>query len=525
MIRQILSTIAVGLLLGGLLLLAITPPSIGQESVIRLAPHTGGGSGIPRTLDPFDQQGRQQADLENVYEPLVYPHRDTFDIRGVLAESWTSTDGGAVWTFKLRRGVKFHDGSDLTADAVKLSFERDRAVNRSAASSLLTDVREVRVVDPLTVQFVLRLAGGPPFLPRMTSLLVASAKALREHANEPNWFRDKEAGSGPYMVEEFVARDRMTLRRFDGYWGQKPFFSKAIVLTVLEPASQALMIERGEVDIAYNLPPQSFTQMKQNPQLRVIQVPGDRVLNFRLNVHHGPFAKLAFRKAVAHAMDYDALQRARSDEISPSEGPVPKQYMNGWLPPNLITKQNLDRARQLLTEAGYRPGEVEVTFNISAGTPRNVTAAEILQANLGKIGVKANIKIVDFAPMFTKLQRFARTKNPADAEDTMTLVRGPFVPHPHAYFSSYESGGQSNFMGYENKRVHELFELGYAVERRDADRAQEYYRRAVQLIVDDQPDVWFHVEKRVVVMRRDVQGYYMHPIWYPQTHVFPLSRR
>jgi peptide/nickel transport system substrate-binding protein len=285
------------------------------------------------------------------------------------------------------------------------------------------------------------------------------------------------------------------------------------------------MIERGEVDITYNLPPQSLVQMKGNPQLRVIQVPGDRVLNYRLNVTLGPFTSKSVRKAFAYAMDYDALLKARAEEVSAPEGPVPRKYMGGWVPPGLITKQDLGRAQKLLSEAGVNPAQLDVTLNIAGGALLQVTAAEVLQASLKKIGVNARIKVVDFAPTFLKLQRFAKSHSPADAEDTMTLVRGPFVPHPYAYFSSYVHETANNFMDYRNDRVQQLFQLGYAFEGRDPEKALDKYKEAVGLIVEDQPDLWMYVEKRVVVLRSNIQGYYMHPIWFPETHAFPLSRR
>ncbi|MGQ0571029.1 MAG: ABC transporter substrate-binding protein, partial [Armatimonadota bacterium] len=365
-----------------------------------------------------------------------------------------------------------------------------------------------------------------PFLPRITTQLIGSAKALREHANDPAWFRSNAVGRGPYMLEQFVPRDRMVLRRFDGYWGPKPFFARAILLDVPEPASQALLIERGEVDIAYQLPPQSLAQMKRHAQLRVLQVPGDRVMNFRMNVSYGPFTKLALRKAVAYAMDYEALLKARLEEFSAPEGPVPRMSMGGWVPPNLITKQDLEKARQLLGEAGVAPGDLEVRLNIAAGTGTQATAAEVVQASLQKIGIRSRISAVEFAPMDQKLQRFARTKNPADAEDTMTLIRGPFIPHAAAYFTSYDPDYLlRNWFGYRNDRAQQQVELGYTVERRDPERATEHYRRAIEMIVTDQPDLWLYVEKKIAVLRNNIQGYYMHPVWFPETHVFPLSRR
>ncbi len=517
-----LSRVLAGLLF--LILLAWPQQTVvGQEPVLRIATAPLGGIGVPRVLDPFDQIARHQADMENVYEPLVFPFRDTLEIRGVLAESWVSSEGGAVWTFKLRKGVKFHDGTDLTAEAVKLSFERDRAVGRSTSAGLLTDLQEVRVVDPLTVQFVLRLAGGPPFIPRLTQLLIASAKTLREHANDPTWFRSNSVGSGPYMVEEYIPRDRFVLRRFDNYWGPKPFFPRVVFLEVLESASQALMIERGEVDIAYSVPPQSIPRLKTNPNLRVIQVAGDRVYNFRMNVSLGPFANKALRKAFAYAMDYEALVKARAEEFAPPVGPVPPQFIGGWVPPNLITKANLDKARELLEQAGYKPGQLSVTLNITTAAPIQQNGVEILQANLRKIGVESKIAANDFIPFFTKLQRFTRTKSRDDYEDSMLIIRGPFLPHIYGYFSSYDEF-QVNVFDYRNPKVKEATELGYVLERRDPERSQEKYRVAIQTIVDDQPDIWFGVERKLVILRSNIKGYYIHPTWFPETHVFPLSR-
>lgn len=503
---------------------ALGRPAPGQESTVRIGTH-GAGGGIPRFMDPFDQVGRMQADLENIYEPLLYPFRDTLELRGVLAESWSSAEGGALWTFKLRPNVKFHDNTELTAEAVKLSFERTRQVGRSTAAGLLTDVQEVRVVDPLTVQFRLRLAGGPPFPHRLTSLLIASAKALRDHANDPAWFRDHAVGTGPFMLEEFVPRDRMVLRRFEGYWGRKPFFTRAIFLEIPEPATKAQMLERGQIDIAYNLPPQSLPVMRRNPQLRVIQVPGDRVISLRLNVSQGPFSNRAFRKAVAYAMDYEAFVRARAEDVGLPEGPVPKSFMHGWTPPNLIVRQNLEQARKFLAESGLRPTDTRITINVAAGYEIGTNAAEILQASLRRLGVDARIQSVDFSQMDFKLRRFAQTKDPADSEDSMSLVRGPFLPHAGAYFTSYAPGFFTNWFDYRNERATQLIELGYVVEGRDADRAMQNYRSAVRMIVDDQPDLWLGVEKKVVVMRSDVHGYYIHPIWFPETHVFTLFRR
>jgi ABC-type transport system substrate-binding protein len=148
---------------------------------------------------------------------------------------------------------------------------------------------------------------------------------------------------------------------------------------------------------------------------------------------------------------------------------------------------------------------------------------EVLQASFAKIGVRLNVTQTEWNPMFSRLQRFARDKNPADAVDIFTMVRGPFVPHQYAYFNSYEKGQPNNFMAYENRTVQELFDRGYVLAK-EAD-AMRLYTQGVTRIVADQPDLWPYTEKRVVVLRREIEGYYMHPTWFPETHVWTIYRK
>jgi peptide/nickel transport system substrate-binding protein len=500
-----------------------TPPGSAATADDTLRIATAGG--LPVNLDMNSEQGRLRGTLENIYEPLVLPFRDTQEIKGVLAESWTISPDGTTYTFKLRKGVKFHDGTDFDAQSVKDSYDLFRKIAKSDMEPYFENVEEVRVVDASTVEFVIDPVGFP-FLNRVPGLSILSSKAIKEHGEDAAWWASNAVGTGPYKLESFTPKDRMVLARNDQWWGTKPHFSKVIFLEVPEPSTQALMIEKGDADIAYNIPPDSLAEFEKNADLKVINEKGNRVLNIRMNVQRPPLDNPKLRQALAYAFDYAGIAAARAD-VAPPDGPVPAAFLDGWTPENLITAQDLDKAKALLAEAGYEPGELEIPVNFVQGDAKQTTTAEIVEASFAKIGVKAVLRPVDFNQTFERLQRYIADPqaNAADADglEIFTLVRGPFVPHPYAYFSSYEAGRPYNYYSYENTEANALFAQGYAATSREQEL--EFYRQGVEKIVADQPDIWAYQEKRIVVLRSDIEGYYLHPTWFPETHVWEITRK
>jgi peptide/nickel transport system substrate-binding protein len=482
--------------------------------------------GLPNTMSPYESQGRFRGTLENMYEPLVNAYRDTFEIRGVLAETWTSSADGTTYRFNLRKGVTFHDGTAFNAESVKGSYELMRKIGKSEVEPLLRNIKEVRIVDPNTIEFVIDPSGFP-FIHRMTGLSITSAKAINEHSADLTWWANNAVGTGPYKLDTFTPKDRMVLSRNEAWWGKKPYFAKATWIEVPEPSTQALMIQKGDADIAYNIPSTSLTSFRGDPALKVLEVAGDRVLNVRMNINRAPLSNKALRQALAYATDYAAILAALQFQVAPPTGPVPSQYLGGWTPAGLITKQDLDKAKSLLGQAGFKPGELTLDVTMSKTDPKQTTVGEILQSSFAKIGVNVKLTQVDFTQTYTKLLRFAADPkanvSASDGLDVVNLVRGPFVPHPYAYFSSYEKGQPYNFYGYENTSANALFAQGYkAVKTEDA---INFYKQGVDLIVAEQPDIWAYVEKRVVVLRSGLEGYYMHPTWFPETHVWEISRK
>jgi peptide/nickel transport system substrate-binding protein len=494
----------------------------GDSSLLRIATYSGV---LPTNVNPMYAQGRERADLENVYEPLAEPYLGTLKIKGVLATSWTSSKDGKTWRFNLRKGVKFHDGAPFNATAVKKSFDLDQKLGTSDVSPLLKGTK-VRVVSPYVVEF--KTDGkGFPFIDRIPSLSIVSPRAIAQHGGDTSWWASHMDGTGPYMLDEFVPNDHLTLKRNDAWWGKKPFFQRVTFLSVPEASTQQLMLQRGDVDIAYSVPPASLGTLANDKNLHVIAIPGDRVLNIRLNVQQAPYDNRAFRKALAYAFDYDAVAKALAAQVSPTTGPVPRQYLGGWLPPDIPRHQDLAKAKQFLAQSGVNPAGVTMDANFVAGDSKQQVASEILQSSLQKLGIKVNLHLVDFDQTYEKLQRFrADPKGNASAAagiDEFTLVRGPFVPHPYAYFSSYELPTPYNYFNYVNPQALTTWSKAYAAKTSKAQLA--LYKQGVERIVADQPDIWAYVEKKVVAMRADITGYHVSPNWFPETHVWTIGRK
>jgi peptide/nickel transport system substrate-binding protein len=479
-------------------------------------------SSEPETLDTHVASSRAVPLLENVYEPLVGLLDETLDLSPVLAESWEVSDDQTVYTFHLRPGVTFHDGAALTAEAVKLSFER------------LTTIH-VEVVDDLTVRMTIR-PGGPPFLQAISMINIISPSAINDHIVDDDFAQDylalNTAGTGPYKIAQFIRGDRVLLEKFDDYWlgWDHPHFSRAVMLIVPEMSSAQLMLEQGQVDIAERVPNESLASLRDNPDITVIESDeGVRVLYLMLNYQAGPTADLRVRRALNYAFDKDSFFAATNGAFVGTDGPVPAALMDGYSPEIPYDTFDLDRARELFEEAGQIGSTIDLYY--TTGDQTQELAAQIMQANLAQIGVGANIIAEDFPALLRALTAWADTD--ADAGDpnfhmTNYLYTPPRMPDAYAYlwymYHPEAQGGRGrNLNFYENPAVTALIEQG-ALATNDEDRYAAY-RAAVDIIVEDTPQIFIGTARKIYPMRADIGGFLVHPTWFPAVRVYPLFRQ
>ncbi|HID61752.1 MAG TPA: ABC transporter substrate-binding protein, partial [Anaerolineae bacterium] len=223
------------------------------------------------TWDPSSSFSTEALYLANIYEPLMWINPDgTFE--PALAESWDVSDDGLTWTFHIRDGVKFHDGSELTADVVKASIERTRELG-TGASWIWWMVDSIEAVDDLTVEMTLSTAYPLDRVAASTyaAWIMSPAAAAME---DSEWFEaGNEAGSGPWMLESYTPDEEIVLTRFEDYWGgwDDSQFDKVVISIVPEQVVQSQMLEGGEVDLALSLPAETLEDFQADPNFVVYE--------------------------------------------------------------------------------------------------------------------------------------------------------------------------------------------------------------------------------------------------------------
>ncbi len=484
-------------------------------------------------LDPHVRTGREIAYMENFYEALVGFDGEQPTVRSLLAESWSASPDGSVWTFKLRKNVKFHDGTSFKADAVQYALDRIYAIKQSPAFPLLQDkVKSFKVIDDFTVQFTVN-KGGPPFLQLVMMVLMASPTAGKKNDKgdvAQAFFRDNPIGTGPYRLERWEKGSLHILRKFPDYWGgwQDDQFTAIIYQVIPEASTQQLMLERGDLDIAQRFPAESLPALRRNPAIVVEETPGFRVLLMRMNMVASPTKDVRVRKALALAFDYEGYAKTVSSIVGPNTGPVPAAMMRGWVPENL-PKFDLSRARSLMAEAGV-PAGTSFHVLVARGVEQQSVAAQILQAGLRKIGYDVKIDIQEFSDWSQRIVNWVEKENLDAARkpsDMFNLVVPPRIPDAWAYlWFNYHSeatrGAGRNWYQYRIQSVDELIDKGS--EEVNESARLDLFKRAVRKIVDDQPDVFYGNELRISVRRKTVKGFEFHPAWFPEMHFYPVRR-
>lgn len=272
---------------------AASPSAPGSEAPATEAPESaapsgsaaagGGGTFVLTNLsdpDPIDPAAythtMSRTLVRNVYDPLVYYKLGTTDLEGYLSTDWSISDDGLVYTFALREGVTFQNGAAFTADDVKASFDRVKAINLTPAT-YLSEVAETTVIDPLTVEIRLNRPYRF-FLGQLPKVPIQSAADITENAGSDNaqtWFRDNANGTGPFRLDSYVRGEQYTLVRNDAYWRPHPdgSIARVIVRPIGDSATQRQLIERGEVDMGSWMAIRDVRRSGRGRQRRAVRLP------------------------------------------------------------------------------------------------------------------------------------------------------------------------------------------------------------------------------------------------------------
>ncbi|MET0700366.1 MAG: ABC transporter substrate-binding protein [Mycobacterium sp.] len=383
----------------------------------------------------------------NVYEGLLTfeAGTKTAKLAPALATSWTESPDHTTFTLQLREGVKFHDGTPFTADAVKASFDRRAAVDQGPAY-MVKDVASVETQGEHTVTIKLKSPDatflyqlGSPYGPKMMSPTALAANAGTDHAQ--NYLLTHDVGTGPYVLSEAKTGEKYQLKAFADYWGKKPYYTQVDVPVVADTSAQQLQLDSGSVAaILHDIPSSAVNTYKDNKKFATYSLPTTVSDYMYVNPHTPAMSSQAVRTALLQAVDIDALTK----NAYFGRGTAAKQIYPANINDPKYAPQNITHDPSKLKEAvAALPASARtVVIGHDSSSPDNQQVAELLVTQLAQAGLTATVQSVPAAQMFSWID------NPTGAPDILVNLGFPDAPTPYLWeHINFDQGGGVNFFG------------------------------------------------------------------------------
>jgi len=473
----------------------VTPPALAQ-TVLR----------IPIPADPIMNPviGTDAAAVpvnRFLYDSLTRPDPKTLEPRPGLATEWSARTDGLVWTFKLVRNAKWHDGKPFTAEDVKYTYDviLDPKQN-SPRRSAIAVVREVRVVDPYTVSFELAqpLASFPTIASYNVGIVPKHVLEGREHAKAADFNTKRPITTGPYRIVEAVPGDHYIFEATPDYFGGRARIERVVFKVIPDVNTQVAQLQSGELDFAViqptNIP---GARAARNVKLQTVPFLGFEHVSF--NYRHPLFADAKVRQAMVYALDRESILKSiLAGHGTLATGPIPPLF--GWAYNDALKPYAFDpaRAQQLLKEAGWDKGPdgtltkdgkpFEFELGVDKGNPTRERIALAAQQAYRALGMKANLKVEEW-PVYAK-------KLLAKAWDVHV---GFWVLPPDPELTNYYAPDQAfNTINYNNPQVTSLLQRGRQIV--DLKERGRLYREMQKVMYDDPPGaiVYYPVDIRAM---------------------------
>jgi peptide/nickel transport system substrate-binding protein len=440
----------------------------------------------PTTLDPMNHQETPAGNLAtNIFDALL--ERDgNLVVQPALAAALPRLVAPTVWEFKLRPGVKFHNGEPVDAEAIKFSLERlvDPKLKLRGATPF-APISHVDVVDPLTVRIHTK-APWPILDTLMTGVAILPPKYYRE--KELTHVARNPVGSGPFKFVRWVKDERIELEANESYWRGAPRIKRLIFKPIPDDAVRVAALQNGEIDVAVNIPPHLANIIANHPRLFLSTAPSVRTIQLMYYTHQfdaqhkllgpypGPVADRRVRLAMNHAVDVDEVIRTVLDGKGLRVATMLTERHFGFDPKLAPIKHDPARARQLLAEAGY-PGGVDMVFNAPQGRyVRDKEVAEAITGQLTKAGIRTTLRIHEWGN-YLNTMAYVHKAGPVwllgwgtSAYDAETV-----------YVPLFRSG--KLFANYHNADFDGMVDQAQAI--MDPKRRLELYHRVNRLWIDD----------------------------------------
>ncbi|MCY6369776.1 ABC transporter substrate-binding protein [Clostridium ganghwense] len=463
----------------------------------------------PRGLDPaFVDDGESAKIIANVYEGLLKYKSNSTELEPCLATEWKISPDGKEYTFKLRQGVKFHDGTDFNAEAVKFSIDRQLPPKRTEdmpyASFTFGPVDKVEVVDPYTVKILLK-EPYTPFLANLAMCLAApivSPAAVQKYGDK---FIENPVGTGVFKFVKWDRGQSIVLERNEEYWGEKAKVNKAVFKFTKENSVRASELMAGQVDIIDGVDPNDVAQLEKSG-LNVLKQPGMNINYMAFNCSRPPFDNAKLREAISYAIDREELVKFLYQGYSEVANSQMPSFIPGFNDKVKPYEYNPEKAKAMLKELGKENLEIKmiVYSNPRPYNPVGQKLAEAIQGYLLKVGVKATVEPYTWTEYKEKTKQgegdimfYGWTGDNGDPDNFLSLL------------DSNEIASSLNAAKYKNDKVDEL--LAEARKTPNGEERNKLYKDIQDILAKDAPWLPISSAKSMAAYSSKIKGFTYHP--------------
>ena len=483
--------------------LVLVANNIGKSVPVTTLIFGRGGDSI--TLDPSQVLDGESAKIcDMLYDTLVQYKDDTTDIEPALAETWDSSADGLMWTFHLRQGVRFHDGTPFDVGAVVFSLTQPNALSSGFYTEFIS---QIIVLDAFTVQIQLKTPYAP-FISTLagTQFSIVSPTAVEHFGKD---FGNNPVGTGPFKFVQWDRNDKIVLAANETHWAGKPAFDRLTFRSIPNNSVRLMELQQGKIHAMEFPNPDEIPLIQGDARFEFIMQPSLNIGYLAMNMEKPPFDNLKVRLAINHAINKaPIIEHLYQGTGIPAKGPIPPTL---WSYDDTIEdyEYNPELAKQLLTEAGYPDGFQTTLWALPVPRPYipdGLSLAEILQSELLNIGVKTEIVTSDW-PTY-----IAKTKN---GEHDMAMLGWSAGGDPDNFFYSLLSKTSAqkpalNIAFYRSDEMQDVLER--ARTSTDRDERIALYRQAQAIFHRDAPWVPLAHAQRLLVIDRRVQNLKLSPV-------------
>lgn len=500
------------------LLLAATALALVSPAMAQTPPNilVVGQIAEPASLDPHVSTAANDFRIAvNIYDGLVRNTPGTLEIEPALATDWTISDDGLEYTFNLREGVTFHDGTPFNAEAVKFNFDRMLDENHPFASTgpfplafFFSSVESVDVVDDLTVKFTL----NEPFAPFMSNLasptgLIVSPAAVEQYGAD---YGRHPVGTGPFKFEEWQSNTSVVASRNDAYWDGAPSLEAVIFRPITDANTRVAEMLSGGIDVLLETPPDNVAQFRDDANYQVVEAVGPHVWYVMLNAKDGPFADVRVRQAVNYAVNKESLVNdVLQGTAEVSAGPIPPAF--NWAYNEEVAPYPYDpeKAKELLAEAGAEGATL--TFLVTeggSGMLDPVPMGTAIQADLAAVGLNVEIKTYEWNTFLSEVNPGLEGKG--DMAEMAWMTSDPdTLPFLTLRTAAWPAEGGFNSSYYSNPEVDEL--LDQARLSTDPEERGALYKQVQAITHEDAPWLFVANWKQNAVITSAVGDFELQP--------------